>query len=251
MAAADAPVKPLLNKYEAEMFLQSIYVGDFNPEYLPKSFYLLTAKQLEDQLYRGFGKVLNDEQREKIRKMRRNVYFFAAAKTYTLVSEIEKLRENKAYDQFRRDASSILFDFIGAYFFAEKDHTKMCGKTAKKWLNVSSKTSTPYLEYVTMKDGKVRPAHVYLDGIIRQQDDNFWNTFMPPNGWNCRCKVKSYQKGENTSLQDFDLTDALKNIPTMFRMNFGKEGIIFPFDHPYFKNADRLLARNNFNLPLP
>ena len=37
----------------------------------------------------------------------------------------------------------------------------------------------------------------------------------------------------------------------MFRTNFGKDGIIFPHDHPYFKNADKVLAKNNFNLPLP
>jgi hypothetical protein len=250
-AANKKAPKQFFNQYELEMFLHSIYLGDFNKSKLPTTIYLKIAKELEQALNDGFGIANNENQIVKVSKMRRNVYYFAAAKTYIMVSEIEPKKENKTYSEFKLEASPIVADFLGAYLSAELDHSLMVGKAAKKWVKLVDRKSPAYLEYVTMKDNHVRPAHVYLDGIIRKQDDNFWNTFTPPNGWNCRCKIKSYPRGENTSLRDFDMEEAYKNVPVMFRMNFGKEGIVFPHDHPYFKNVDKELARKNFNLPLP
>ncbi|CAB4126826.1 Phage head morphogenesis domain containing protein [uncultured Caudovirales phage] len=245
--------KPFFNKYELESFLHSIYYGDINTSHLPTSLYLKTAKEIEDYLMKGFGKINSDEQSKKVSKMRRNVYYFAAAKTYTMVNEIQKVNEklDKNYVKYQTESTDIVKKYLDDYLYTEKDHAKHVGKAGKNWSRFESSPKTLFLEYVTMKDNRVRPAHIYLDGIIRNEKDNFWNTFMPPNGWNCRCKVKSYKEGENTNLKDFDINEALQNVPVMFRENFGKNGVVFPHDHPYFKNADKELARKNFNLPLP
>lgn len=45
----------------------------------------------------------------------------------------------------------------------------------------------PNWEYITIGDGRVRPAHAALNGTVRRYDDPFWNTWYPPNGFNCRC----------------------------------------------------------------
>lgn len=45
----------------------------------------------------------------------------------------------------------------------------------------------PYWRYVAM-DG-ARPTHAALHNSVYPADDPFWDTFYPPNGWNCRCKV--------------------------------------------------------------
>jgi SPP1 gp7 family putative phage head morphogenesis protein len=42
-------------------------------------------------------------------------------------------------------------------------------------------------EYNTVGDDRVRPEHEALHGSKLPKDDPFWQSFWPPNGYNCRC----------------------------------------------------------------
>jgi SPP1 gp7 family putative phage head morphogenesis protein len=44
-------------------------------------------------------------------------------------------------------------------------------------------------KYVTAGDARVREEHANLDGVVLPKDHKFWETFMPPNGFNCRCQA--------------------------------------------------------------
>lgn len=44
-------------------------------------------------------------------------------------------------------------------------------------------------KYVTAGDSRVRDEHANLDGVVLPKDHPFWKTFMPPNGFNCRCQA--------------------------------------------------------------
>lgn len=44
-------------------------------------------------------------------------------------------------------------------------------------------------QLVTVGDNRVREAHEAVDGVIRFKDDEFWDSWWPPNGWNCRCQA--------------------------------------------------------------
>lgn len=44
-------------------------------------------------------------------------------------------------------------------------------------------------KYVTAGDSRVRDDHKNLDGVTLPKDHKFWDTFMPPNGFNCRCQA--------------------------------------------------------------
>lgn len=54
---------------------------------------------------------------------------------------------------------------------------------------IKNKDVTPYLLYDATLDGKTRPGHAKLDGIIRPADDPIWDTITPPQGHNCRCTI--------------------------------------------------------------
>ena len=45
----------------------------------------------------------------------------------------------------------------------------------------------PYWQYKHGDSRVARPEHLGWDGLILRHDDPFWQTHMPPNGWNCSC----------------------------------------------------------------
>jgi len=52
----------------------------------------------------------------------------------------------------------------------------------------------PYWEYDAVNDGKTRPSHRALDGAVYPADHPFWDTYYPPNGFRCRCGVRTLSK---------------------------------------------------------
>ena len=50
----------------------------------------------------------------------------------------------------------------------------------------------PFWQYVSQHDA--RPSHLAMNGRVYPADDPFWDSFYPPNGWNCRCKVLSLKQ---------------------------------------------------------
>ncbi len=76
-------------------------------------------------------------------------------------------------------------------------------------------------------------------------DASFWNSYFPPNGWNCHCRVVRVPKGDKPHsnnaaaiAQGEKATTTLdkngKNSAAIFRYNPGKQQIIFPEKHPYY-----------------
>ncbi|WP_320175784.1 phage minor head protein [Maridesulfovibrio sp.] len=52
----------------------------------------------------------------------------------------------------------------------------------------------PYWQYVAVGDKRTRPSHTALNGKVYPADHQFWDTYLPPNGFRCRCTVISLSK---------------------------------------------------------
>ena len=49
----------------------------------------------------------------------------------------------------------------------------------------------PWWQYSAVLDGATRLRHRELHGKVFRADDPIWDTIYPPNGFNCRCRVRA------------------------------------------------------------
>ncbi len=52
----------------------------------------------------------------------------------------------------------------------------------------------PYWQYKTAADGRVRESHAAMHNAVYRADDPVWDIWYPPNGFRCRCMVRSLSK---------------------------------------------------------
>lgn len=53
------------------------------------------------------------------------------------------------------------------------------------------KASRPYWQYIAVMDKRVRPSHAILHEKVYPADHEFWASNYPPNGFRCRCGVRT------------------------------------------------------------
>ncbi|MFI3271835.1 MAG: phage minor head protein [Pseudomonadota bacterium] len=56
------------------------------------------------------------------------------------------------------------------------------------------KKSRPYWQYISVEDKRRRPSHAVLHGLVYPADHEFWDANYPPNGFRCRCTVRTLSK---------------------------------------------------------
>jgi len=54
--------------------------------------------------------------------------------------------------------------------------------------------SRPFWQYVAVMDSRTRPSHAALNGVVYAADDPIWQSIYPPNGFNCRCRVRTLSR---------------------------------------------------------
>lgn len=62
---------------------------------------------------------------------------------------------------------------------------------AGRWrLIEEARVTHPYVQYVAVMDGRTRSSHAAMNGRVFKVDDPIWRTHAPPNGYNCRCRLR-------------------------------------------------------------
>ena len=250
----------ILTDSEIESIIIGVYVGRITTSRLPLNLYKKIAELLTKAVFDGYGEnIINVEfgtpDYTMLSSLVTNVYMFSGAKTYqeirTMVEEIVKNDKVVPFNEFRNSVLPKMNEYNLNWMETEYNTAKQMARSSSLWQDIqSTKKLYPFLQYVTVGDGLVRPSHQMLDGIIRPVDDAFWNTYYPPCDWNCRCHVIQLMDSSITNLSNMNLK---YKINPEFAFNPGKKKIIFSPKHTYFKVAkeDKLLAKRNFDLPLP
>lgn len=177
--------------------------------------------------------------------LRNNAFIFSGFKTHRTLSEVGlELTDDegnlKPYAKVLEDVRRIDDKYNGAYLYAEYNHAVHTTQMAVKWQDFVRDGDEYNLQYRTAGDERVREAHLALDGVTLPPSDKFWDRYLPPNGWNCRCTVVQVLR------EDFPLSDSEEAIKRgdestqtikqqMFRFNPGKTLELFPPKHPYYK----------------
>ena len=63
-----------------------------------------------------------------------------------------------------------------------------------RWKQISDPavmSDRPYGVYSAVMDSHTRATHRAMHGVCRRLDDPYWDTWYPPNGYRCRCSVRT------------------------------------------------------------
>lgn len=183
---------------------------------------------------------MSDKMRERLT---RSNYIFSGIKTFHELNEAfpSMLDENgnkKPFERFLNDVRKINDTYNANYLHAEYNFVQASATMAAKWEQFSEDGDRYYLQYRTAKDDKVRPEHAALDGVTLPMSDSFWETYYPPNGWNCRCTVvqvrkQKYPATEHTEAMSRGEEAMNGERYNIFRFNSGKQGKTVPDYNPY------------------
>lgn len=220
----------------------------YTPEHLST---IPEYKKLIEQTANIFNQPIEDNVVDGLlrHKLKKDVFLFSGLRTHAQLYEASRMLTDtngkiKSYDTFEKDFLKINKKYNQNYLEAEYEYAVQSSIMADKWnrLDLNDKY---LLQYRTAADDRVRQSHQALHNITLPKNDAFWNEFYPPNGWRCRCTVvevlpdkypvsdtaEAIKKGEEATTQ---INKNGKNKLEIFRMNPGKDKIIFPKNHPYY-----------------
>ncbi|MGD1960542.1 MAG: phage minor head protein [Fulvivirga sp.] len=236
-----------------------LYDGQLAPGDVDEELYNLTAQELMAGVERGLGTTLakaDDNLKPLIDNLRNNVYVFSGFKTYHQLREatdllVDDLGRVRSFNDFKTKVLELSKQYNTNFLRSEYNHAIASAQMAKKWRDIEAdREALPLLQYITAGDSRVRQSHRPLDLVTLPVDHPFWDTYMPPNDWGCRCSVRQLAEGTQTRIDKLQSAPELKE---MFRLNTGKDQIIFPRSHPYYTvlRQHESAARNNFGLDIP
>lgn len=223
--------------------------GGYKPSELLK---VPEYKAIIEETAKVFDEVIKDNAvpEEMSQKLKNDAFIFSGLKTHAqLMEATTMLLDDKGkvrnFEQFAHDFNKINKNYNQNYLEAEWQFAISSSQSVANWAKIDE-TGRYNLQYRTANDDRVRDNHRVLHDITLPQDDPFWLSYYPPNGWRCRCRAvevlkskyevsdsqKAQELGEKATTQ---IDKNGKNKLEIFRFNPGAEQKLFPPKHPYNK----------------
>jgi SPP1 gp7 family putative phage head morphogenesis protein len=108
-----------------------------------------------------------------------------------------KPAERRARVKKQLDALKILPDAKGGAIQAAIRTHGSIAYNAAIWVSHAKDPRVWGFEYVTAGDERVRPEHSEIGGRRYPKEHTFWRRYAPPNGWNCRCRLRPIFFGDD------------------------------------------------------
>lgn len=262
-----SPETDALRQQLSELFapmmqtLHSKAGAQFNVEILAEDkvqdFIGAHAKVLDSAFERT---AMSDRMRQRLQQ---SDYIFSGIKTFHELNEVfpslvDESGNRKPFEQFLNDVRKIDETYNKNYLRAEYNFVQSSAEMAGKWEQIEQDGDRYNLQYRTAGDSKVRPEHAALNGVTLPPSDPFWQTYYPPNGWNCRCTVVQVRKTKYPATPHDEAMQrgaqaTGKDTKGIFQFNAGMEQKTFPDYNPYTikRCRDCDIAKGKLNLARP
>jgi len=235
-----------------------IYSGKLPEDGIDAKTAAAVAKKLRSGITEGFGRDFSQidyttSDAEMLNNLDRNCYQFSVAKNYQELRDCTNLLKDdngnvRSFTDFRNEVAKTHKVYSIDWLQTEYNTALNSATLAGKWVEFKKNAEAlPYLVYVTAGDKRVRDSHRALDGVQRKLEDDFWKTYYPPNGFNCRCTVNQSGQGSETPMAKVRIPDVIP----MFRTNLAQSGLLFPKNHPYFTDIPDNILKHSLNYAPP
>lgn len=188
--------------------------------------------------------------------MENNLFRFSAGKTIAQVQQLNQAyRSAKSFEEFEQVCLALNNKYYRAWAKTEYITAGAVAESTATYHRLMSQTEIfPYWEYKTLDDGKVRPEHVKLHGLVLPANDPLWQKIYPPNGWRCRCYVVPRMRHEaagvnfetmRTRANDYLKSDEYeRDTQSGFGTNRAVQSLVFTENQNY---VDLLLTNKTLN----
>lgn len=221
------------------------------PEFTPE---MLKAEEVQ-QFVRTHAAVLDNavdftiRQRPlddiNVQRLKESNYVFSGFKTFHELNEafpslLDEDGSRKPFERFLNDVQKVNKKYNRQYLNAEYNFAVASSQMASKWQAwwTDEDRDRYLLQYRTVGDERVRESHRLLHNVTLPITSKFWDYYMPPNNWNCRCTVERVRRGKYTESNEAQAMNAGSQATAgkhqeMMRFNPGKQMACFPFYNPY------------------
>jgi len=200
----------------------------------------------------SFG--FDDPRNSLLAYFQQNLFQFSGAKSLAELKQFNSLLydENgiaRTFQEFRNACFDAGLQFNKNWLETEYVTALAAAQSALNWQSLQD---SEVIEYNTVGDDRVRPAHAELDGFTEAPTNPIWNIIAPPSDWRCRCWLIpgiSHKIGQVA----ITIERAKEMVPYYFQHNPGTSKILLD-DDGYMKyqvgnGAPKLLlAEKNYGM---